>query len=187
MHNRPRRKSPRLKGYDYSSNGAYFVTIKAHQAVHLFGKIEDGEMKLNEHGDIVFWEWVKSEHLRKEVYLDEFVIMPNHFHGIVIIFHPEGADGSANQIAEGVGATGPSPLRKPQSKLGGGKRSLSSLMAAFKLVSTIKINQLRQTPKMPVWQRSFHDQIIKNEQHLNNVRQYIAHNPANWATDEDNV
>jgi putative transposase len=180
------RKSPRLKGFDYSSNGAYFVTIKTYQSEHLFGEIEGGEMKLNEYGDIVFWEWVKCEHVRKEIYLDDFVIMPNHFHGIVIIFHPDGFDGSANQAADPVGTTGPLSLRKAQHKPGGGKRSLSSMIGAFKLKSTMKINELRQTPKVQVWQGRFHDEIIRSERHLNNARQYIAHNPANWDTDEDN-
>ena len=189
MDNLRRRKSPRLKGYVYSSNGAYFVTVKTHQAEHLFGEIVDGEMKLNEYGDIVFWEWVKCEHIRKEIYLDDFVIMPNHFHGIVLIFQPEDSDGAADGVAGQVRTSSRSSLRGRQngSAAGGtGKRTLSALMAGFKSSVTKKVNVMRQTPGADVWQERYHDRIIRSEQHLNNTRQYIAHNPANWETDEDN-
>lgn len=187
MHNRPQRKSPRLKGFDYSSNGAYFITIKTYRGEHLFGEVSDGTMRLNALGEIVLEEWLKSEELREEVFLDEFVIMPNHFHGIVIIFHPEGAAGSAGQVAEGVGTQGLASLHDPQMMLRRRKRSLSTLISGFKSSVTVKINRLRQTLGADVWQERYYDQIIKTEQHLNNVRQYIVSNPANWATDEDNV
>ncbi len=172
------------------------MTKKCHQSQHLFGEIVDGEMRLNELGNIGWWQWVKSEYLRKEIFLDEFVIMPNHFHGIVFIERPDNTaanqipdpqtpDDPANQMSDPVGTTGPLSLRAPQRKPGGGKRSLSSMAGGFKLKSTIKINQIRETPEIPVWQGRFHDQIIRNEAHLNNVHQYIQNNPANWATDSE--
>src|SRR5690606_8382257 len=74
--------------YDYSQPGAYFITICTHQREHLFGEIVDGEMKLNEFGQIAHEEWHKTALIRGEIDLDEFVIMPNHFHGIVIIHEP---------------------------------------------------------------------------------------------------
>ena len=80
-----RRRSIRLPGYDYTSPGAYFVTICTHQGELLFGDVVDGEVALNEQGQIPYEEWLASEQIRQEVELDAFVIMPNHVHGIVWI------------------------------------------------------------------------------------------------------
>src|SRR5688572_12786447 len=81
------RRSTRMQGYDYSSAGAYFITLVTYQRDLLFGKIENGQMKLNQHGEIVHEEWFKSINIRKEIklYPEEFVVMPNHIHGIVWI------------------------------------------------------------------------------------------------------
>lgn len=79
------RRSIRLRGYDYSLPGAYFVTIYTQHQVCLFGEIENGKMILNDAGKIVCGEWVKSAELRNEIILDEFVVMPNHFQGIIMI------------------------------------------------------------------------------------------------------
>ena len=99
----PRRRSIRLRDYDYSQAGAYFVTICAYNRTCLFGEIADGEMRLNPIGEIVVEEWTKSERVRSEIELDEWIVMPNHLHGIVWITH--------NSDNRNVGATGRSPLR----------------------------------------------------------------------------
>ena len=88
------RRSIRLKGYDYSQAGYYFVTICCYQRQCLFGKIIDGVMQLNRYGAMVQDEWLKSSVIRVEIKLDEYIVMPNHFHGIVII-NPVGAKGEA--------------------------------------------------------------------------------------------
>lgn len=185
MYRGPQRKSPRLRGFDYASNAAFFVTVCTYGRQHLFGEIMNGEMVLNEAGNIVYWEWYRSEEIRREVTLDAFVIMPNHIHGIVIIQQP-----AANPIAEDVGTSDRSSLRGRQygSAAGGtGKRTLSAMMAGFKSSATTRINQLRQTPGIAVWQDRYHDRIIRGERELQAIRTYIECNPANWAADEENL
>lgn len=81
------RRSIRLKGYDSSRKGAYFVTICDQNRECLFGEIVDGVMRLNHMGKIVADEWVKTAKIRNEIELDEWVVMPNHFHGILVIAH----------------------------------------------------------------------------------------------------
>ncbi len=102
------RRSIRLKDYDYSSAGAYFVTLCVLNRECVFGEVTDGVMMLNHHGEIVLKEWLKSAEIRKEIELDAFIVMPNHLHGIIVINHAVAA----------VGATGWSPSgRSPQNNL----------------------------------------------------------------------
>ena len=169
--NKHHRRSIRLKGYDYSQPGAYFVTICAYQRQCVFGDVVDGQMVLNQYGMVVADEWQKSSAIRREIKLDAWVIMPNHFHGIVIINNNP------------VGANGRSPLpnnRHPQMK----PKSLSSLMAGFKSITTKKINILRDTPETPLWQRNYYEHIIRNEEAMNKIRQYIINNPLSWENDQ---
>ncbi len=107
--NKHHRRSIRLKGYDYSSAGAYFITICAYQRACLFGEIVDGMMQLNEFGQIVADEWLKSSEIRREIALDEWVVMPNHIHGIVFI-QPVESHNPVGVNDNGVGANGRSPL-----------------------------------------------------------------------------
>jgi putative transposase len=165
------RQSIRLKNYDYSSVGAYFITLCTYQKQHLFGDIVEGEMVLNTMGKIIDEEWLRSAGIRKEVELDEFVIMPNHVHGIIWIL-------PIDPSPSNVGAHGRAPLRKP--------KSLSSFTAGFKSVCTKRINELRQMPNISVWQRNYHERVIRNDKELNNIRQYIQLNPQHWETDEEN-
>lgn len=90
--NERHRRSLRLKGYDYSQAGAYFVTVCAYGKECLFGEVESGLMRLNEYGEIVASEWIRSAELRLEIECGEFVVMPNHFHGIVQMVNNAGAD-----------------------------------------------------------------------------------------------
>ena len=170
------RRSIRLKNYDYSKSGAYFVTVCTKDRQCLFGKIFDGNMILNEFGKIVYDEWFLSVKIRNEIelYENEFVVMPNHIHGIVWI----NAD---NILHNGniVGATGRSPLQ-----YGPPKKSLSSFVAGYKSAVTKQINQFRKTPGVSVWQRNYYEHIIRNEIELNKIRNYILNNPHNWETDD---
>jgi putative transposase len=167
------RHSIRLKGYDYSQAGAYFVTIVAWQRECLFGEVVNGEMQLNELGKIVRDEWEKSAEIRLEVELGAYVVMPNHFHGIVIIKYM----GATN-----VGATGRSPL-PPR---GPAPKSLGALLAGFKSSVTKRINVLRNTPGIPVWQRNYYERIIRNELEMEKIWAYIESNPARWEEDDEN-
>jgi REP element-mobilizing transposase RayT len=167
------RRSIRLAGYDYSSAGAYFITLCTHNRECLFGDIIDGKMSLSPAGSIVDEEWVRSGDIRREIELDAWVIMPNHIHGIIFIVEPQGdAPKAGDQHRIG--------------KMGGKPKSLSSLVIGFKSACTKKINVLRGTPDQPVWQRDLYESIIGNERDLNARREYIALNPLRWAMDEEN-
>ena len=124
------RQSIRLKRYQYDKPGTYFITIGTYRKKHLFGNIIDGEMHLNDIGQIVYDEWYRSRDIRPEITLDEFIIMPNHIHGI-IIFHD-----STSPPERAAGAHGCAPLHRPP-------RSLGSFIAGFKSSATKRINILR--------------------------------------------
>ena len=159
---RPRR-SLRLKEYDYSQEGAYFVTICTQNHKPLLGEIRDAEKVLNEHGKIVAdcWQWLAKQYPYVE--LDEWVVMPNHMHGIVV-------------LCKGGSRTAPTGKYKP----------LGRLIGAFKTTSTKRINALRKTPGARLWQRNYYEHAIRNEPDLNEIRQYILDNPVKWDMDENN-
>jgi REP element-mobilizing transposase RayT len=169
------RRATRLPGYDYSQQGAYFVTICAHNRECLFGDVGDGEIKLNNLGQLVYEEWLYTENIRPEVHLDGFVVMPNHLHGVITIASPRT-----------VGAHGREPLHAEHSILYRKPRSLGSLIAGFKSAATKRINQFRHTPGQPVWQRNYYEHIIRDEMDLDRIRRYIQENPAKWAEDAYN-
>ena len=187
------RRSIRLKGYDYSQAGAYFITICTHNREFLFGEIIDGQMHLNEIGKIVESEWLKTSDIRDEVELDAFVVMPNHVHGIIVITgnsspsEPVGAHGRApnvDMMADDLGvaavrADGRPPLRRQP-------KSIGSIMAGFKSTVTKQINEIRQTPGAPVWQRNYYEHIIRNEKALQRIQRYIIENPQQWVYDQEN-
>ncbi len=183
------RRSIRLQGYDYTTPGAYFITLCTHQRQCLFGDIVDGQMQLNAWGRIVADEWLKSATIRQEIELDEWVVMPNHFHGIVFIQSIE-TDRSVGANGDSVGANGRSPLqvsrhdRSPQPGVAPSMqpRSLSSLIAGFKSATTKHINIARKAPGTPVWQRNY-DHIIRNEDALHQIRDYVQTNPCRWEGD----
>ena len=164
----PQRKFIRLRDYDYLSKGYYFITICTKDREHLFGDIGNGAMQLNEFGKIVneTWQWLFQRY--PYIHLDQWMIMPNHFHGILIIENGDHAGGSrtTNEIK-----------RKP----------LGRLIGAFKTVSTKHINQLRNSPGISVWQRNYYERVIRSEHELNETRQYILDNPAKWDQDPENV
>jgi putative transposase len=166
---RHHRRSIRLAGHDYSSPGVYFVTVCSHDRSHLFGAINNGSVVLSGAGAIVAGAWLYSARLRPEFRFDEWVIMPNHFHGIVQIVD---APVCAVQVPEGSGI--------PRMR----SRSISSLMAGFKASTTKQINQWRGLPGCPVWQGRFYDRIIRDDRGLREVRQYIRDNPKNWEQDQ---
>jgi len=173
------RRSIRLEGYNYSSGSAYFVTICTFQRQCLFGQIVDGEMQPNEIGQIVAEEWLQSRMIRKEIDFDQWVIMPNHLHGIVLI-----------ELIDPVGVNDRLPLQRmgqPQRVVPPMKpRSLSSFIAGFKSGTTKRINTARNLPRTPVWQRNYYEHIIRNEESLQKVQQYIQNNPATWQDDQLN-
>lgn len=160
------RKSSRLRNFDYTQAGAYFVTICSYRRMKIFGCIQEGIYIPSDIGSIVQEEWRSSESIRDEIELDTWVLMPNHLHGIVWILPSQ----------KPVGAHGRAPLhRKP--------RSLGAFIAGFKSASTKRENQLRLTPRYPIWQRNYYDHIIRDDRDLEDHRRYILENPARWEMD----
>lgn len=177
----PQRKSPRLKGYDYSQNGAYFVTIVTHQRCNLFGHIDrDGIMHLNDFGEIASDCWLNIPKHFPNIELDVFVIMPNHTHGIVMLSETHNPKSPKN-----VGERHASPLHStPKTndyrvKFG----SIIAMVGSYKSAVTKLINRKRNKKTPPVWHRSFHDRIIRDEHELNVLREYTLYNPALWTED----
>ena len=174
------RRSIRLNKYDYSQNGAYFVTLATFQRKCLFGKIMDGQIVLSSIGKIVREEWFTSANIRKEIHLDaeDFIIMPNHIHGVVQIA------GARNVGAQGLRPIPNSGGRRPP--LQRRPRSLSSFISGFKSSVTKRAIAFDETIAGSIWQRNYYEHIIRDEQEWARIRAYIGTNPANWARDEEN-
>jgi len=183
MTRRHNRRSIRLPGYDYAQPGAYFVTICTQDRAHLFGDIVDGLMRLNAVGDIVHDEWTRTERIRSEMVLGAFVVMPNHVHGIVTIAVPHGGDASGVVV---VGAHGRAPLRHAPPRIQRSARSLGAFVAGFKSAVTTRINAMRGTPGAPVWQRNYHEHVIRNDLEFDRIHEYIVNNPMRWHLDRNN-
>jgi putative transposase len=176
------RRSIRLRGYDYSSVGAYFVTVCAYDRECLFGTVEGGRVRLNDYGLVARREWLRSAAHRPEIELEAFVVMPNHVHGIVIITdnEPVGAQRVAppgRVGAENVGAEHVPPLHRTSGSLG-------SFVAGFKMAVTKRINEMREAPGAPVWQRNYYERIIRDDDEAMAIRAYIYENPRRWPEDD---
>jgi putative transposase len=164
-----RRRSIRLPGYDYTLAGAYFITIVTREREELFGCITDGEMKLNQCGQIVENAWHDLPNHFAHVELDAFCIMPNHVHGIIIL-----------KDEEGVGAG----LRPAPTKYK--RHPLSEIVRAFKSFSARRINALQNTQGASIWQRNYYEHIIRDNEDYLSKSGYILNNPSNWAKDKEN-
>jgi putative transposase len=162
------RRSLRLSGYDYSQDGAYFITISVKKRQGLLGNIVKNQMQLNNYGKIVekSLEWLSQAY--DQVELDEWVIMPNHLHVIVVI--------SANR--RGGSRTAPTDVSKI--------KPLGRLIGAFKTTSTKQINFIRKTNGIPFWQRNFYEHVIRDDHSFNRIREYIVTNPLRWDLDREN-
>ena len=180
---RRHRRSIRLKGYDYRQPGAYFVTICTHRWQSLFGEVIDGEMVLNPVGRIVEKEWLKAAVVRSNVTLDEFVIMPNHLHGIIVM-----GDSNVGATCQVAPTRAHSVIRASDTKRAKGPKagSLGAIIGQFKRTATMRINRLRGTRRKPVWQRNYYEHVIRSDESLNRIRAYIHYNPARWDLDKYN-
>ena len=169
------RKSIRLPEYDYSGSGYYFITICTCQKLPLFGDVVEGTMNLNEMGQIVESELQAISSKQNHIFIDCFVIMPNHLHGILI-------------LSEAVGARFIAPnLSKSQYSRKGamnGAPTIGKIIHDFKARCTHAINHHRNSKGTPVWQRNYYERIIRNEVELRNIREYIQNNPAQWALND---
>ncbi|MFB2934927.1 transposase [Aerosakkonemataceae cyanobacterium BLCC-F154] len=182
------RRSIRLQGYDYSQAGAYFITICTWQRECLFGEIVNGEMQLNSWGETVKLHWHNLPKHHDHLELDEFVIMPNHLHGIIVLIN---YNSGQNFVGAGLADISgkkqitsqqnpPSPMLQPQNQ----PKKLPEILRGFKTFSARRINQMRRTSGVPVWQRNYYEHIIRNEESLECIRQYIMNNPLSWELDQ---
>ena len=166
----PRRRAIRLRGYDYTQQGAYFVTICTWGRLCALGDVVDSEMVLSDAGQLAEAAWQALPQHYPGVRLDAWVIMPNHVHGIIVL---EAGQRAGLKPAP----TRPSPDPKP---------ALSELVRAFKTFSARRINTARNTVGSPFWQRNYYEHVIRDDDTLNRIRQYIVDNPAKWHEDPEN-
>lgn len=159
-----RKSSLRLKGYDYSTEGMYFVTLVCAGRKSFFGSIANDKIELSKEGLIAMQEWKKSEQIRKEIVLGEFVVMPDHFHALVLI---------DNQIVKAHGHA-PQTIKPYKNEFGPQSKNLSAFIRSFKAVCTKRIRQFN--PDFG-WQRSFHDRIVRDQKELERIEDYILTNP----------
>ncbi len=158
------RHSIRLPHYDYTQAGAYFVTSVTYQRELLF---DDPALR-----QIIETFWQRIPQHMPHVKLDTFVVMPNHFHGVLWLIKTD-LDASASDT-----------ISSPETHLVAG--SLGAIVGNFKSITTRRINLVRKTPGQPVWQRNYYEHIIRHDKELNAIRQYILDNPANWLEDTEN-
>jgi putative transposase len=166
------RKNNRLREFDYSQPAMYFVTICAHDRAMLFGAGGEGAIRLSSFGRIVQDCWNEIPAHYPGVLTDAVVVMPNHVHGILDL----------TQILVGArhaSPTAPSSATKRRPSLG-------SIVGSFKSAVTSRINAARGTPSAPVWQRNYHEHVIRSDEDLRRARQYIADNPLKWHLDREN-
>lgn len=164
------RRSIRLRGYDYTQPGAYFVTVCVHEGRHLLGAFQDGQLQLHEPGKIVTACWQDLVRHYPHVILDEFVVMPNHVHGIIVL----------SDVGAGVGA-GLRPAPTNEFK----RHGVPEIVRAFKSFSARRINALRAMDDQPVWQRNYYEHIIRDGE-LDKIREYVRTNSLHWACDRYN-
>src|SRR5687768_10734983 len=176
------RRSIRLPEYDYSQAGAYYVTIVAWHRECLFGEVVDREMKLTKFGFVADQQWKKLTNRFPNIELGAFVIMPNHMHGIIVITDSRGTAGNPNDL------DGESSRRAPtregfQKPVMG---SIPTIIRSYKSAVAYRINLMRKTQGIPIWQRNYYEHIIRNERDLQNKTDYIEANPMLWDEDDEN-
>ena len=191
MNNRreiPNRKSIRLPNYDYSQTGAYFVTIGTWNHTCLFGDVVDDEVRLNAMGRIVDQAWQEIPAHYPGVTVEDFVVMPNHMHGVILIEEIDtGAADEKNRTADvgarhaldqitGVGAAYMPPVRKA---------TLGVIVATFKAAVTREIHKIREYSSLRVWHRNYYERVIRDEREYEQIVDYIHANPMNWAGDSE--
>ncbi len=166
-------KSSRLRDWDYSLPGYYFVTLCTKDKKCIFGNIMSGKMVLSPVGGIIDIEWRKSFQIRKELECIEYSIMPNHVHGIICL---------KDLVVE---THGRASLRfEPHGSAYRSPKSISSFIAGFKSSVTMRVNNLNNSFCRTIWQERFYDHIIRNEKELIALREYVQNNPLKWELDE---
>jgi putative transposase len=185
------RVSNRLPHWDYSSNAPYFITICTQNRKNFFGEISDGKMHLSDIGKIAENEWIKTPNIRPEMQLGlgEFVVMPNHFHAMLIIGN--------GRVDARHGGDAMRCVPSFQNKFGPQSNNLASIIRGFKSAVTTQVKKLYSCrdalpsrDAMPCvrsfkWQSGFHDHIIRDAESFARIEKYIMNNPANWRGDKN--
>ena len=159
------RKSPRLKGYDYAQPGAYFVTICTKNRVGLFGDLAGGAMRLNHCGEIAIECWKQIPAHFPTVQLDDFIVMPDHVHGILVLTELVATE--ASPAATSSPSPRPSGLRKS---------SLGAVVGSFKSAVSKRINRIYGQVGTSIWQRNYYEHVVRNNDELTRIREYIWNN-----------
>jgi len=170
------RRSIRLQTYDYSREGAYFLTICIHDRLEMFGEIKNGKMCVDVRGEIVQAIWYTLPNRFPGIDIDHFVVMPNHIHGILIrtdLVVPNREESSSSTTTNSLQQYRSSPKRF---------QSLKEIARTFKAAISHSI-RTSSTPEF-AWERNYHEHIIRNEAELLSIREYIVNNPRKWQEDE---
>ena len=178
------RRNLRLPEFDYSQPGAYFVTIVTQNRKPFFGSITNGEMILNELGRTIADLWVAIPVHFPNVEPGEFVVMPNHIHGIIVITFGVGHDNEEGTLQETiVGATHASTI--PKNTNGPKSGSISAIIGSFKSAATKLFHAIPEHSRERLWQRNYYEHVIRNERDYQAISDYILANPINWEKDEE--
>lgn len=184
------RKSIRLKGYDYSQAGLYFITICCQDRAHLYGYIENSKMILNDAGKMIDNEWLKLPERFKNIRLHQYVVMPNHFHAILeivgntvgatLVVAPNDTVAQNEQTTEKGQPQGIAPTEKP--------KTVGDIVGAFQSIVTVEyIRGVKQNGWQrfngKLWQRNYWEHIIRNENEYQRISNYIINNPRQWDND----
>lgn len=204
----PIRRSIRIPEYDYTQQGAYFITICTHRKENIFGEIKSGKMKLSPLGEIAYYQWLHLPIRFNNIELDAFVIMPNHIHGIIIITknnNPTPRRGEAGENRHGsppknpISPASPVPSNHDSPRAPTASPSLSTnsppphgtvpgsigaIIQNYKSLTTRKINLLQRTKNETIWQRNFYEHIIRDETDFDRIVDYIHNNPIAWSDDK---
>ena len=167
------RKVIRLREYDYSQAGGYFITICTYNREYLFGQVVNYQMMLNKTGETVKRWWLKLEDKFINVKLDNYVVMPNHIHGIIVVIEKDK-----------VGAIHELPLQSGMMLRR--QMLIPKTIGYFKMNSAKYINRLRDAMGYPLWQRNYYEHVIRNENELDRITEYIQNNPLKWDLDREN-
>ncbi|HEY9068811.1 MAG TPA: transposase [Candidatus Ozemobacteraceae bacterium] len=172
-----RRRSIRLREYDYTWPGAHFITVCTYGQRQLFGKIAGGCMQISPEGEIIQQVWKGLPDLYPNAKSDVFVIMPNHIHGIILLDAP--------LVSVGAGLK-PAPTSADEKSSRRSRHGLPEIVRALKSFSAWRINEYRKALGTPVWQRGYYEHVIRNDESIDQIRVYIMNNPARWYQDKAN-
>ena len=179
------RRSVRLKDTNYADACRYFITLGTFAGASLFAELTADQLYLNPFGKIVEEHWLHTPAICPEIILDEYVITPNHLHGIIFIAEANTGGAADKPPSIAVGAHGRAPLHTPHKALSRPPRSLGSFVAGFKSIVTKRINTLCSTPGMPVGLINYFEPIVRDDQDLHRIREYIRNNPLQWQLEHE--